>query len=151
MARTPNKSLSRSQFKELHGKLTDPDDGGFSIHATTGAVPDKGFMVSEHGSEELIPNDSYKASRLVRFVRRNREALQDSNLFFGGWKEPASVSLDRSRQFHDEAKAGVETIHQNQKAMYDVGGKTDIGNPYYDPGLRKKADIEREWDKKYGR
>lgn len=145
-----HRSLSRGQFKGLYEETVDPSkSGGFSIQPTTGETPEKGFMVSEHGSEEAIPLEEFRPSHLPGYVRRNREAFQETTRYLGGWREPSSVALDRSRQFSDESKAGVEMIHQNQRAMYDLDQGESIGNPYYQPGLRKKVDIERDWDRKY--
>jgi hypothetical protein len=138
MAREPNKSLSRSQFKGLYGELTDPEEGGFTINVQTGERPTKGWMVSREGHEERIPNAELRPSNLPRYVNKNRSTLAAPGSNFGGWnnQEEGASYLDTSQRWSSRKGANVSMTLQNQQSMEQLhGGVGTIPNRDYDPSV----------------
>jgi hypothetical protein len=94
--------ISKDQFHGLHRELmASPGvEGGFSIHAMTGAIPSEGSMVSYEGESKTTPASATRPSHLARYVRENRKMLSRPDVYFGGWKpeSDAFTTLDRSQQ-----------------------------------------------------
>ena len=122
--------ISKDQFGELHQQLmaTPGEEGGFSVHAATGEVPNEGYMVSYPGETMHTPASATRPSHLAGYVNRNRESLSQPDVYFGGWKPKSDefTTLDRSQKI--TADPAVAAEHGQAVAEADaLTSALDIG------------------------
>lgn len=109
--------------------------GGFTMQRTSGKTPSRGYMVSDFGSEKIIPGhaspreiESYRAAHPGRLSRGRR--------YIGGWHEKGETYLDQSRNVMSSKKAQKLGQTNAQRAVYNVtrdkvyrvhhGGRIDV-------------------------
>lgn len=145
-------SLSPAQFKAMHAKLMDPNEGGFSVSAATGRAPKVGYMVSIPGAEQQIRSENVAPAHIEEFVKKHGAELSQPGAHVGGWNNRASgeVSLDVSMRYKGTRKVARQygaavadadarttasdmAIAHNQEAGYDLKRGKDIPNPGYVP------------------
>lgn len=111
-------------FDDLHYK------GGFSRHAVTGEVPEKGYMVSLHndrGGEELVkPLAKISPQDIADHRVRAQQDASDHRIHQGGWVHGDDAYLDRSINVEDRDEAMNLGRWHKQRAIYDVKNQTDI-------------------------
>lgn len=148
-------NLSDRQFGTLHKKLTDPNEGGFSVNAR-GKSPSVGYMVSIPGSEMQVRSENVAPAHIKEFVEKHANELSKPGAHLGGWNNQASgeVSLDVSQNIKSKpsevrqygrsvADANAYTtasdlaIARNQEAGWDVKRGKEIPNPGFDPSRRR--------------
>lgn len=109
--------------------------GGFSMQRTSGKTPARGYMVSDFGSEHIVPGhaspreiEDYRAARPGRLSRGRR--------YVGGWYDEGKTYLDQSRNVRSAKKAHTLGQAGAQRAVYNVtrdkvyrvhhGGRVDV-------------------------
>lgn len=109
--------------------------GGFSMQRTSGKAPGRGWMVSDFGSEHVVPGhasaheiESYRQERPGRLSRGRR--------YVGAWYDEGKTYLDQSRNVRSSKKAQALGQAGAQRAVYNVdrdkvrrvhhGGRIDV-------------------------
>lgn len=116
----------RLNLNELKAKCFS--SGGFSVNASTGAVPTSGYMVSV-GEEKTYP--AYLAevcfeALVAAFIQGNRSALCYDGAYLGGWLHDGLLFLDVSSNVDTLEKARALGRAYSQIAVWDVQAKQEI-------------------------
>lgn len=109
--------------------------GGFSMQRTSGKSPSTGWMVSDFGSEKIVPG--YANPREIEEYRQaNPNKLSKGRRYVGGWADEGKTYLDQSRNVRSGAKAQKLGQEGAQRAVYNVkrdkvvrvhhGGRVDV-------------------------
>lgn len=108
-------------------------EGGASRHATTGNVPDRGYMVG--GARDLSDNPYPEIKRPVdQFslddVRHHARQIRDrfgaeSSVHQGAWREGDNIVLDASEQVGTYSSAITAAKMRGERAVYDVRRNRD--------------------------
>src|SRR5687768_4197369 len=95
-----HRTLNDREFTQLHGKLMDPKQGGFSASPTTGRGPKVGYMVALPGFEMQIRSENIAPAHIKEFVEKHGAELSKPGRFIGGWnnRQTGEVSLDISQR-----------------------------------------------------
>jgi hypothetical protein len=105
------------------------------MQRTSGKSPGRGYMVSDFGSEHVVPGhasareiEEYRAARPGRLSRGRR--------YIGGWHDEGKTYLDQSRNVRSAKKAHALGQSGAQRAIYSVtrdkvyrvhhGGRVDV-------------------------
>lgn len=94
--------------------------GGFSHQRTTGAVPRSGWMVSQHGSEEIVPGHA-SPRQIDEYRQAHPNPVARPRQYVGGWYDEGKTYLDQSVNVRSAAKAHAMGREHAQRAIYDVG------------------------------
>lgn len=119
--------------QRLHQEL---QQGGFSENLA-GNKPKSGIMVSDHGSEQVVPGVASPTDIDVYDVAHIAQ-LRERGVYFGGWQDDGDSYLDVSRRFPqnrpgreaiDKQAAQNSLLANEQLAGYDVdtGGFPNTG------------------------
>lgn len=110
--------------------------GGFSMQRTSGRTPPaRGYMVSDYGSESVIPGHASPAE-IEKYRQANPNPRARPLKYVGGWVDEGKTYLDQSRRVL-HARTAQATGRQNaQRAVYSLktgesrrvhfGGRTDV-------------------------
>jgi hypothetical protein len=105
--------------------------GGFTVSPRTGAVPDRGFMVSRAGHVHTYPasvldHPNRLAAAVHRTLRAEGTSFQGKNMYLGGWVHGGKLYLEPSQEIDDQAAAAAEGRARKQIAIWDVAGHREI-------------------------
>jgi len=93
--------------------------GGFSMQRTSGKTPQRGWMVSDPGSEEIVPG--HATAREIEEYRQARPGrLSRGRRYVGGWYDKGKTYLDQSRNVRSAKKAHALGKEGAQRAVYNV-------------------------------
>lgn len=108
--------------------------GGFSMQRTTGRSPSRGWMVSDFGSEHVIPG--LAGAGEIEGYRQSNPNPTPTKRYVGGWHDEGKTYLDSSRNVLSGAKAQKLGRDAAQLAVYNVsrdkvvrvhhGGRVDV-------------------------
>lgn len=93
--------------------------GGFSADPRTGTAPSKGYMVSEHGAEKVVPG-APSAQDIVDFSGQHADKLAQPGAHIGGWLEEGETYLDVSHNVPTAADAQAMGREHAQRAVYST-------------------------------
>lgn len=132
---TPASFTSAIAQRESFVQRLGTPDGGFTVHAVTGAEPTSGFGVGVAPDRGVvIPPDASELDilrALQQFKADNADALSKPNIYFGGWKDPkdGKIYLDVSQIAQSSGEARALALQHDQKAYFDFrqGKSIDIG------------------------
>jgi hypothetical protein len=108
----------------MHQELTGPQ-GGFSANVRTGQAPQRGWMVSQAGTEERRPMSQTSPADIQSYAVRHKSVLRKAG-YAGGWAGPKNEAyLDASRRYPGTTegflRAGRAMERHQQKGIYNVG------------------------------
>lgn len=93
------------------------------MQRTSGKSPGRGYMVSDFGSEHIVPGhasareiEEYRSARPGRLSRGRR--------YIGGWVDEGKTYLDQSRNVRSAKKAHALGQSGAQRAVYNVSRDT---------------------------
>lgn len=108
--------------------------GGFSMQRTSGSQPTRGWMVSDFGSEKVIPGKA--SAREIAEYHQEHKNPTPTKRYVGGWADDGKTYLDQSRNVRSAKKAHQLGREQAQRAVYNVhrdevrrvhhGGRIDV-------------------------
>jgi hypothetical protein len=129
--------VSGSQFGKV---LKNTMAGGDSVNIVTGQRPDRGYMVSDEGSETVVKAANMSGDKIARHVHKHEEVLTtDPTAHLGTWRDQRygahgtpvpspndKVYMDVSRKHSSPFMAYQAGIREHQLAVYDVHSKDVI-------------------------
>lgn len=93
--------------------------GGGSVNPSTGESPKRGFMVSDYGSERIVPGH-LEGHHVAEYLQEKSQHLAAPNAYLGAWHEEGQTYLDVSRNVDTKKKAMRAGRRNKQLAVYDV-------------------------------
>jgi hypothetical protein len=109
--------------------------GGFSMQRTSGKTPGRGYMVSDFGSEKIIPGHA-SAAEIETYRQARPGRLSRGRRYIGGWHDEGKTYLDQSRNVRSPKKAQALGQAGAQRAVYSIdrdksyrvhhGGRVDV-------------------------
>lgn len=108
-------------------------EGGASRHATTGEVPESGYMVGSSNGfpEQTHPVDQFSVEHVRHHARAIRDHFGPAPVYQGSWKHNGAVILDASERIEDQSTAVQEGKVRGEKAIYDLSRHKDIPTSKY--------------------
>lgn len=121
----PYSQAHQTEGKMLYKKAVDEE--GYT-YRSYGNLPTTGYMVSlprKFGHEQPIPMTKLSATAILKYMTPRRKLVDnDSNLFFGGWKEDEhTFTFDLSRNMFDLPKTMSYARDGEQKSVWDIEKK----------------------------
>jgi len=95
--------------------------GGFSYNPLTGEVPTTGFMVSTYPERSFaVQAKDFKPSVLEKYVKDNKDLLEKSDHFVGGWFDESTGMhcLDISVRASSHTEATKLSVDHDQKGYF---------------------------------
>lgn len=127
---------AQGEYEALAAKARD---GGFTYNVVDKDSPTEGYAVSTFkGLERKIPVDTLTADAIQKYVRDNKEALEQPNAHLGAWFNPddGNVYLDVSTIVATPQEADQLARTHEQLAYYGLreGQSFDVGRPTAEAG-----------------
>lgn len=120
----------------------ETNNTGFSYNINNGDVnPDKGFMVSRIGHEEIVPQGADLMAYGKHYFYRHADALAESNAYMGCWYNGSQFVFDVSDNVQTKEVAILLGEINNQEAIWDCAS----GSEYR---LMREGDDEDEYGDK---
>lgn len=115
--------------------------GGFSMQRTSGKTPGHGWMVSDYGSEHVVPGHA-SAHEIETYRQAHPNRLSRGRRYVGGWHEQGETYLDQSRNVRSAKKAHQLGQTGAQRAVYSIdrdkayrvhhGGRIDVRDTLFE-------------------
>lgn len=120
--------------KDLYNKVIE--QGGFTYQPIHDISPTDGYMVSPYSDREKVISTSILSDKdIAEYIVNNRDLLQKSDHFLGGWIYEENCYLDISIRLKNKSDANRIARENNQIAFFDLGTMTEITTNQLD--LRK--------------
>ena len=104
----------------------ETNNTGFSYNINNGDVnPDKGFMVSRIGHEEIVPQGADLMAYGKHYFYRHADALAESNAYMGCWYNGSQFVFDVSDNVQTKEVAILLGEINNQEAIWDCASGSE--------------------------
>jgi len=104
----------------------ETNNEGFSYNINNGDVnPDKGFMVSRVGHEEIVPQGADLMAYGKHYFYRHADALADGNAYMGCWYNGSQFVFDVSDNVQTKEVAILLGEINNQEAIWDCASGSE--------------------------
>lgn len=104
----------------------ETNNEGFSYNINNGDVnPDKGFMVSRIGHEEIVPQGADLVAYGKHYFLRHAEQLAEDNAYMGCWYNGSQFVFDVSENVQTKEVAIVLGEHNKQDAIWDCASGSE--------------------------
>lgn len=104
----------------------ETNNEGFSYNINNGDVnPDKGFMVSRVGHEEIVPQGADLMAYGKHYFYRHADALAESNAYMGCWYNGSQFVFDVSDNVQTKEVAILLGEINNQEAIWDCASGSE--------------------------
>src|SRR5574337_236118 len=129
---TCNHRSPLAEVRLFFAAIREPDTG-LTYHVISGHQPTEGYAVSPYPEKsEATHVSKIKASHIIKYVKKNREALEDPEHHLGLWHDPSNnrISIDISVVKPSRDEAHKLALENDQKAYYDLKNhETVMVNP----------------------
>jgi len=104
----------------------EANNEGFSYNINNGDVnPDKGFMVSRVGHEEIVPQGADLMAYGKHYFYRHADALAEPNAYMGCWYNGSQFVFDVSDNVQTKEVAILLGEINNQEAIWDCASGSE--------------------------